>query len=95
MQRIFAPFERGRMAAVSAIPGTGLGLTITKLLTQIIGGEMRVESEVGRGSRFVVRLYLTAATSPDEGQKPPQICGYAGRAQDHTRRRRHGQRISM
>ncbi|BBU62746.1 hybrid sensor histidine kinase/response regulator [Methylosinus sp. C49] len=78
MQRIFAPFERGRMAAVSAIPGTGLGLTITKLLTQIIGGEMRVESEVGRGSRFVVRLYLTAATSPEEGQQPPQIRGYAG-----------------
>lgn len=78
MERIFAPFERGRMAAVSAIPGTGLGLTITKLLTQIIGGEMRVESEVGRGSRFVVRLYLTAAPSPHEGSELPQIHGYAG-----------------
>jgi signal transduction histidine kinase/DNA-binding NarL/FixJ family response regulator len=78
METIFAPFERGRLPQVAAIPGTGLGLTITKLLTQIIGGELRVESDVGLGSRFVIRLYLTAAPSPDDEPKRPQIRGYAG-----------------
>jgi signal transduction histidine kinase/DNA-binding NarL/FixJ family response regulator len=78
MERIFAPFERGGMPEIAAIPGTGLGLTITRLLTQIIGGDVRVESEVGRGSRFVVRLYLTAAPSPDDAPVAPLIQGYAG-----------------
>ncbi len=40
LERVFEPFERGQGANVRAIPGTGLGLTITKLLTQIMGGEI-------------------------------------------------------
>ncbi len=44
LERIFEPFERGRDPAVRALPGTGLGLTITKLLTQIMGGELLVRS---------------------------------------------------
>jgi CheY-like chemotaxis protein len=54
--RIFEPFERG--AATASIPGTGLGLTITKLLTQILGGEITFSSLVGKGSRFRLRLML-------------------------------------
>jgi len=56
-ERIFEPFERGSSESALAIPGTGLGLTITKLLTQIMGGEVQVHSS-GAGSRFVVRLML-------------------------------------
>jgi signal transduction histidine kinase len=48
LERIFEPFERGRDPAVRALPGTGLGLTITKLLTQIMGGELLVRSVPGK-----------------------------------------------
>ena len=56
-QRIFEPFERGSSESVRATPGTGLGLTITKLLTQIMGGELQVRSSTA-GSSFIVRIML-------------------------------------
>ena len=61
LERIFIPFER---VGDGQTPGTGLGLTITKLLTGALGGELRVISEPGVGSRFVARLYLPAAADP-------------------------------
>jgi signal transduction histidine kinase/purine-cytosine permease-like protein len=62
--RIFEPFERGSMAGALSVPGTGLGLTITKLLTEIMGGEIAVESAPGQGSAFRIRLMLSAAAAP-------------------------------
>ncbi|HTU65758.1 MAG TPA: ATP-binding protein, partial [Steroidobacteraceae bacterium] len=62
IERVFEPFERGRGANVRAIPGTGLGLTITKLLTQIMGGEISATSREGAGTTFVVKLLLSEAT---------------------------------
>jgi signal transduction histidine kinase/CheY-like chemotaxis protein/purine-cytosine permease-like protein len=79
--RIFEPFERGQGANVRAIPGTGLGLTITKLLTQIMGGEINAKSTEGVGTTFTVRLLLSeAAPGADSGlpQGAPPIVGYKG-----------------
>ncbi len=64
LERVFEPFERGQGANVRAIPGTGLGLTITKLLTQIMGGEINATSIEGQGTTFTVRLLLSEAASP-------------------------------
>lgn len=58
IERIFAPFERGTGAAREQ-PGAGLGLAITQALVQIMGGDIRVTSEPGKGSRFAVRLMLS------------------------------------
>jgi len=58
--RIFEPFERVRNA--SPQKGTGLGLTITRRFVELMGGTLFVESEAGRGSRFVVELPLELAT---------------------------------
>ena len=44
LSRIFEPFER---ASADTVPGVGLGLTITRLLTEILGGEITVRSQVG------------------------------------------------
>ncbi len=54
--RIFEPFEQVRNTAPQT--GTGLGLTITRRFVELMGGTLLVESEVGRGSRFVVELPL-------------------------------------
>lgn len=75
-ERIFEPFERG---AASDIPGTGLGLTITRLLTEVLGGELGFSSTPGVGTRFRLRFMLSelaAASAKPVDRLPP---GYAGR----------------
>ncbi|CAN7270877.1 ATP-binding protein [Variovorax sp. LjRoot290] len=57
LSRIFEPFARGTSAGPSA-PGAGLGLTIAKMLIDLMGGEMSVQSAPGAGSVFRVRLFL-------------------------------------
>ncbi|MET0518148.1 MAG: ATP-binding protein, partial [Burkholderiaceae bacterium] len=57
LARVFEPFERGAAAADSG-GGTGLGLTIAKMLTDLMGGELKVRSRSGQGSCFELRLFL-------------------------------------
>ena len=57
-ERIFLPFERGSAGRRSSESGTGLGLTITHLLTELMGGQLTLSSTPGQGSTFTVRLYL-------------------------------------
>jgi two-component system phosphate regulon sensor histidine kinase PhoR len=56
LSRIFERFYRVDPGRSRDLGGTGLGLAIVKHLTQRMGGEVTVESEVGRGSSFRVRL---------------------------------------
>jgi len=80
LDRVFEPFERGRAHAVRSLPGTGLGLTITKLLTQIMGGEILVRSTLGEGTTFVVRLLLSQAAHDAAGiPSPRRAHGYSGK----------------
>lgn len=80
LERIFAPFERVRTAESPNLPGTGLGLTIVKLLTEIMGGQLGVESKLGHGSRFTVNLMLPWVTLSDaDASQPRRIAGYEGR----------------
>ncbi|WP_176663156.1 ATP-binding protein [Variovorax sp. SG517] len=58
IERIFEPFARGNAMGTAAAPGAGLGLTIAKMLTDLMGGEMKVSSTPGVGSLFCVRLFL-------------------------------------
>ena len=78
LQKIFEPFERGFDAARRGIPGTGLGLTITKLLTQVMGGEINVQSTPGEGTTFTVRILLSEAMHGAAAEVAGRISGYAG-----------------
>ena len=55
---IFEPFTRAADSRVSKIQGTGLGMAISKNIVQMMGGTVEVESEPGKGSTFMVRMYL-------------------------------------
>lgn len=57
-ERIFAEFERGPAGTTGTEPGSGLGLAIARRLAQAMGGDITVESEVGKGSVFTVDLNL-------------------------------------
>jgi CheY-like chemotaxis protein len=63
-ERIFLPFERAAAGRRTGDTGTGLGLTITHLLTELMGGELNVQSQAGQGSTFTARLYLREIAAP-------------------------------
>jgi signal transduction histidine kinase len=64
IERVYEPFVRG---AAQVAGGSGLGLTIAKMLTDLMGGEMQVHSVPGQGSVFAVRLFLPQLHLPPEG----------------------------
>lgn len=80
VEKIFEPFERGTAADTVGIGGTGLGLTISKLLTELMGGEIHFDSVVGHGTRFEIRLFLSQIrdTSGFAKKSIRQRIGYEG-----------------
>ena len=56
LPKLFSPFYRGAVRALTPLPGMGLGLAIAHELTKLLGSRIEVESEVGQGSTFRVRL---------------------------------------
>ena len=80
LERIFEPFARGSAGDAANCGGTGLGLPISKLLTELMGGELTVRSTPGVGSVFGVRLLLPRlhAEAPPPDAAPLQRSGYAG-----------------
>ena len=81
LERIFEPFTRANTSGATA-PGAGLGLTIAKMLTDLMGGQLTVTSTPGVGSVFRVKLFL------------PEVHGVPGRslalARSLVNRPRHG-----
>ena len=77
LARIFDPFDRGALTGSEAIPGLGLGLTITKLLCDLLGGDVAVTSTPGKGSSFRLRLMLAAVTPP-AARMARNVHGYNG-----------------
>ncbi len=79
MERIFRPFERVRKPGEPHVTGTGLGLTITRLLTDIMGGDLAVSSTPGSGSCFNVKLLLSSTTKlAVSATQDRQVLGYHG-----------------
>jgi CheY-like chemotaxis protein len=78
LERLFLPFERGA-AAREHDHGAGLGLTICRLLTELMGGNLEVQSEVGKGTRFIVKLFAPEVRAPQVlASSPRHLKGYSG-----------------
>ncbi|MDE6566855.1 MAG: transporter substrate-binding domain-containing protein, partial [Lachnospiraceae bacterium] len=64
LKHVFEPFEREQTATVSGIQGTGLGLAITKNIIDMMNGTVEVESEVGKGTEFIVSFRFRTVSQP-------------------------------
>lgn len=70
VKRIFDPFVREQDTTASGVFGAGLGLTLSKRYVDLMGGEINVKSEVGKGSVFTVVLHLQpVSVSADDGAR--------------------------
>ena len=58
LEHIFDPFSRAEDSKVNKIQGTGLGMPISRNIVRMMGGDIKVESKPGVGSRFTVTMYL-------------------------------------
>ncbi|KQB57711.1 response regulator [Acidovorax sp. SD340] len=82
IERIFEPFARGGSGGgnTAAAPGAGLGLTIAKMLTALMGGELTVSSTPGVGSVFHVKLFLPEVHGDALGKAAAPVAVRAQRA---------------
>jgi len=71
--RLFTPFTQADTSTTRHFGGTGLGLVIVRQLANIMGGEIEVHSEPGKGSMFSVRLPFKLLQEQSNANKPPSL----------------------
>jgi signal transduction histidine kinase/CheY-like chemotaxis protein len=74
--KIFEPFTRAADSRTTRIEGTGLGMSIAVNVARMMGGDIQVESELGKGSRFTVTIYLRINDRPadlNESMNPLEV----------------------
>jgi len=73
MERLFHTFTQADSSTTRKFGGTGLGLIITRHFCRMMGGDIAVESEYGKGSLFTIRLPVDSAAGQIEQEKIPAL----------------------
>jgi CheY-like chemotaxis protein len=58
MEKLFEPFSRAQDDRIRKVQGTGLGMAISRNIVNMMGGNIEVESEVNKGTKFIVTFFL-------------------------------------
>ncbi len=75
---VFDPFTREQTSTVSGIQGTGLGMAITKNIVDMMGGDINVESVLGKGTVFTVKLKLRFSSTHRDMAPIAELKGLRG-----------------
>ena len=78
--RVFDAFERERVSTISGVQGTGLGLAIAKNVVSLMGGTIKFESTVGKGTDFFVNVELKMASGTEVPQSGKRNISIAAKA---------------
>jgi GAF domain-containing protein/CheY-like chemotaxis protein len=74
--RLFEAFSQADAATTRKYGGTGLGLALSRRLCRMMGGDVTVASESGRGSTFTIRLPAQVAEAAEEPTAPAPLAGH-------------------
>ena len=67
LEKLYDPFERAEDLRISKIQGAGLGLAIAKSMVQLLNGQIDVESEIGKGTKFTILIpFMPQASKLDQ-----------------------------
>lgn len=69
LPRLFEPYEREKRFGAQSVAGTGLGMPIVKNLVSRMGGEITVDSTLGKGTRFSVMLPFSVSSEEEAAEK--------------------------
>ncbi len=72
ISNMFDPFRRENNTTQSGVPGTGLGLTVVKNMVDLMEGNIEVESEPGKGSKFTITLRLKLQEGQNSDKAVPE-----------------------
>lgn len=75
LEKLFQPFTQADESTSRKFGGTGLGMSITQRLVQLMGGRITVRSTLGRGSEFIIEMPLEASAPGRQQQADPDLTG--------------------
>ncbi|MDR0196875.1 MAG: transporter substrate-binding domain-containing protein [Oscillospiraceae bacterium] len=79
LKRLFQPFEQADGTIAARFGGTGLGLSISQNLIKMMGGEIKVESEPGKGTKFYFELTLKKGQAEEDADTPDGGANFSGK----------------